>query len=87
MSYYFHVVSRELRVSPIQCILSTWLIKDGWGGQELVAPGGFRVARTKIAPRALMETAAQEGVVFVGDAFAGMLGQPSLGSGDGGLSR
>ena len=41
--------------------------------EELVAPGGFRVARTKIAPRALMEAAAQEGVIFVGDAFGGFV--------------
>jgi mannose-1-phosphate guanylyltransferase/phosphomannomutase len=41
--------------------------------EELVAPGGFRVTRTKIAPRALMEAAAQEGVTFVGDAFGGFV--------------
>jgi mannose-1-phosphate guanylyltransferase/phosphomannomutase len=41
--------------------------------EELVAPGGFRVVRTKIAPRALMEAATREGVVFVGDAFGGFI--------------
>lgn len=41
--------------------------------EELVAPHGFQVKRTKIAPRALMEAAAQEGVVFVGDAFGGFI--------------
>jgi len=41
--------------------------------EELVAPQGFKVQRTKIAPRALMETAAQEGKVFVGDAFGGFI--------------
>ena len=41
--------------------------------EELVAPGGFRVTRTKIASRALMEAAAQEGVTFVGDAFGGFV--------------
>jgi len=41
--------------------------------EELVGPHGFKVQRTKIAPRALMELAAQDGVVFVGDAFAGFI--------------
>jgi mannose-1-phosphate guanylyltransferase/phosphomannomutase len=41
--------------------------------EELVAPHGFRVMRTKIAPRAQMEAAAQEGVAFVGDAFGGFI--------------
>jgi mannose-1-phosphate guanylyltransferase/phosphomannomutase len=41
--------------------------------EELVAPGGFQVLRTKIAPRSLMEAAAREGVVFVGDAFGGFI--------------
>jgi mannose-1-phosphate guanylyltransferase/phosphomannomutase len=41
--------------------------------EELVASSGFRVHRTKIAPRALMEAAAREGTVFVGDAFGGFI--------------
>ena len=41
--------------------------------EGLAAPHGFRVARTKIAPRALMEAATQDGVVFVGDAFGGFV--------------
>jgi mannose-1-phosphate guanylyltransferase/phosphomannomutase len=41
--------------------------------EELVAPHGFSVKRTKIAPRALMEAAAQEGMAFVGDAFGGFI--------------
>ena len=41
--------------------------------EELVAPHGFRLIRTKIAPRALMEAATQEGAVFVGDAFGGFI--------------
>jgi mannose-1-phosphate guanylyltransferase/phosphomannomutase len=41
--------------------------------EELVAPQGFTVQRTKIAPRAIMEAAAQEGMVFVGDAFGGFI--------------
>jgi mannose-1-phosphate guanylyltransferase/phosphomannomutase len=41
--------------------------------EELVAPQGFKVQRTKIAPRAIMEAAAQEGMVFVGDAFGGFI--------------
>ncbi len=41
--------------------------------EEVVAPHGFEVQRTKIAPRALMEAATQEGVVFVGDAFGGFI--------------
>ncbi len=41
--------------------------------EELVAPHGFKVQRTRIAPRALMEAAAQEGMAFVGDAFAGFI--------------
>ena len=41
--------------------------------EELVAPGGFQVIRTKIAPRALTEAATRDGVVFVGDAFGGFI--------------
>jgi len=41
--------------------------------EELVAPAGFHVIRTKIAPRALMEAATREGTVFVGDAFGGFI--------------
>jgi mannose-1-phosphate guanylyltransferase / phosphomannomutase len=41
--------------------------------EELVAPHDFRLIRTKIAPRALMEAATQEDVVFVGDAFGGFI--------------
>ncbi|MBP1779980.1 MAG: Nucleotidyl transferase, partial [candidate division NC10 bacterium] len=41
--------------------------------EELAAPRGFQVLRTKIAPRSLMEAAAQDGVVFVGDAFGGFI--------------
>ncbi len=41
--------------------------------EELVAPHGFSVKRTKIAPRALMEAAAQDGMAFVGDAFGGFI--------------
>ena len=41
--------------------------------EELVGPQGFKVRRTRIAARALMEIAAQEGVVFVGDAFGGFI--------------
>ncbi len=41
--------------------------------EELVAPHGFQVKRTKIAPRALMEAASLEGMVFVGDAFGGFI--------------
>ena len=41
--------------------------------EDVVAPGGFTVIRTKIAPRALMEAAAKDGVVFVGDAFGGFI--------------
>jgi mannose-1-phosphate guanylyltransferase/phosphomannomutase len=41
--------------------------------EELVAPRGFKVRRTKNAPRAVMEAAAQEGMVFVGDAFGGFI--------------
>ncbi len=41
--------------------------------EELMGAHGFRVARTKIAPRALMEMATREGVVFVGDAFGGFI--------------
>jgi mannose-1-phosphate guanylyltransferase/phosphomannomutase len=41
--------------------------------EELVASSGFRVHRSKIAPRALMEAAAREGAVFVGDAFGGFI--------------
>jgi len=41
--------------------------------EELVAPHGFKVRRTKNAPRAVMEAAAQEGMVFVGDAFGGFI--------------
>jgi mannose-1-phosphate guanylyltransferase/phosphomannomutase len=41
--------------------------------EELAAPQGFKVQRTKIAPRAIMEAAAQAGMVFVGDAFGGFI--------------
>jgi mannose-1-phosphate guanylyltransferase/phosphomannomutase len=41
--------------------------------EELVAPHGFRVLRTKIAARAQMELAAQDGAAFVGDAFGGFI--------------
>jgi mannose-1-phosphate guanylyltransferase / phosphomannomutase len=41
--------------------------------EDLVAPDGFTVIRAKIAPRALMEAASREGVVFVGDAFGGFI--------------
>jgi len=41
--------------------------------EELVGPHGFKVQRTKIAPRALMELATQKNVVFVADAFAGFI--------------
>ncbi|MCK7528871.1 MAG: hypothetical protein MZV64_70610 [Ignavibacteriales bacterium] len=41
--------------------------------EELAAPRGFQVLRTKIAPRSLMEAATQDGVVFVGDAFGGFI--------------
>jgi mannose-1-phosphate guanylyltransferase / phosphomannomutase len=41
--------------------------------EELVAPHGFHLTRNKIASRALMEAATQEGVVFVGDAFGGFI--------------
>jgi mannose-1-phosphate guanylyltransferase/phosphomannomutase len=41
--------------------------------EELVAPHGFRVTRTKIAPRALTEAATQDSAVFVGDAFGGFI--------------
>ncbi len=41
--------------------------------EELVVSQGFKVQRTKIAPRALMETAALEGMVFVGDGFGGFI--------------
>lgn len=41
--------------------------------EDLVAPQGFQVKRTKMAPRALMEAAAQDGMVFVGDAFGGFI--------------
>ncbi len=41
--------------------------------EEMVAPQGFRVQRTKIAPRAQMEAAAGAGVVFAGDDFGGFI--------------
>ncbi len=41
--------------------------------EELAAAGGCQVRRTKIAPRALMEAAGQDGVLFVGDAFGGFI--------------
>ncbi|HTX54079.1 MAG TPA: mannose-1-phosphate guanyltransferase [Candidatus Baltobacteraceae bacterium] len=41
--------------------------------EELVAPAGCRITRAKIAPRALMEAAGQDGVIFVGDAFGGFI--------------
>jgi len=41
--------------------------------EELVAPQGFKLQRTKIAPRAIMEAAAREGMVFLGDAFGGFI--------------
>jgi mannose-1-phosphate guanylyltransferase/phosphomannomutase len=41
--------------------------------EGLVVPQGFQLQRTKIAPRALMEAATRDGVVFVGDAFGGFI--------------
>lgn len=41
--------------------------------EELVAPHGFRIQRTKIAPRAQVEAASAEGVVFAGDAYGGFI--------------
>jgi mannose-1-phosphate guanylyltransferase/phosphomannomutase len=41
--------------------------------EQLGAPSGFETIRTRIAPRALMEAATREGVVFVGDAFGGFI--------------
>ncbi len=41
--------------------------------EELVGPHGFKVQRTKSSPRAIMEAATQEGMVFVGDAFGGFI--------------
>jgi mannose-1-phosphate guanylyltransferase/phosphomannomutase len=41
--------------------------------EDLVGPHGFKVRRTKIAARAIMEAATQEGMVFVGDAFGGFI--------------
>jgi mannose-1-phosphate guanylyltransferase/phosphomannomutase len=41
--------------------------------EELVVPHGFTLQRTRIAPRAVMEASAQEGMVFVGDAFGGFI--------------
>jgi len=41
--------------------------------EEMLAGSGFRVRRTKIAPRAQMEAAAGDGVVFAGDAFGGFI--------------
>jgi len=41
--------------------------------ERVVEPHGFTVTRTKIAPRAQMEAAAQEGMVFVGDAYGGFI--------------
>jgi mannose-1-phosphate guanylyltransferase/phosphomannomutase len=41
--------------------------------EELVAPHGFTLQRTRIAPRAVMEASAEEGMVFVGDAFGGFI--------------
>jgi mannose-1-phosphate guanylyltransferase/phosphomannomutase len=41
--------------------------------ERLVEPHGFSVTRTRIAPRAQMEAAAQEGMVLVGDAYGGFI--------------
>ena len=41
--------------------------------EELVGPQGFRIERTKIAPRAQMAAAAADGVVFAADAFGGFI--------------
>jgi len=41
--------------------------------EELVGPHGFKVRRTKAAPRAIMEVATQEGMVFMGDAIGGFI--------------
>jgi mannose-1-phosphate guanylyltransferase / phosphomannomutase len=41
--------------------------------EELAAHYGFQVFRTRIAPRALTQTASREGVVFVGDALGGLI--------------
>jgi mannose-1-phosphate guanylyltransferase/phosphomannomutase len=49
--------------------------------EELVRDQGFQVIRTKTAPRASTEAAAQEGVIFVGDGLGGFIFsqfQPSL---------
>lgn len=40
---------------------------------ELAIAHGFQVIHTKTAPRSLMEVAAQEGVVFVGDGMGGFI--------------
>jgi len=41
--------------------------------EEMAARYGFEVIRTKNSPRSLMETAAGDGVVFVGDALGGFI--------------
>ncbi|MDE2059308.1 MAG: mannose-1-phosphate guanyltransferase [candidate division NC10 bacterium] len=41
--------------------------------EELARDLGFGVLRTKTAPRALMEAATQEGVIFVGDGLGGFI--------------
>jgi len=41
--------------------------------EQVVGPHGFTVTRTRIAPRAQMEAATQEGMVFVGDAYGGFI--------------
>ncbi|HTU01327.1 MAG TPA: hypothetical protein VMG58_05905, partial [Candidatus Sulfotelmatobacter sp.] len=41
--------------------------------EELVGPYGFQVVRSKIAPRAQADAAAQEGMALVGDALGGFI--------------
>jgi len=41
--------------------------------EELVDPYGFKVVRTKIAPRAQADAAVQPGMAFVGDALGGFI--------------
>ena len=49
--------------------------------EQVVGAHGFTITRTRIAPRAQMETAVQEGMVFVGDAFMPYLGAPFVAEG------
>jgi len=48
-------------------------ITAGTAIEELARELGFRVLRTRTAPRALMEAATQEEVVFVGDGLGGFI--------------